>query len=147
MLRRAKLARKPAASGGSCALIARNSTEVFARVPRPRRRLRALAGLACPDCPGSGQPEVEDLHRARRRDHDVLGLQISMDNAFDMRGVERIDDLPRDTKHVGKASGSGFRLRSPSVSPSISSIAIARTLPAEEATSQRRTLFPARTAW
>ena len=50
--------------------------------------------------------EVDDLHAvravARLRDHDVVGLEIAMDDAHVVRGVERVGRLSRD---VGRARG------------------------------------------
>ena len=42
------------------------------------------------------QPEVEHLHHAVRRDLDVRGLQVAVDDPFLVRGLERVGDLPRD---------------------------------------------------
>ena len=42
------------------------------------------------------EAEVEHLHDAVRRDLDVRGLQIAMDDALLMRGFERLADLARD---------------------------------------------------
>jgi hypothetical protein len=47
--------------------------------------------------------EVEDLHDAVRRDLDVGGLQIAMDDASLVRGIERIGDLARDGQRVGNS--------------------------------------------
>ena len=44
------------------------------------------------------ESEVEDLHDAVRRDHDVRGLQIAMDDAAFVRGFERGGDLSRDAE-------------------------------------------------
>ena len=62
-------------------------------VHRHRRRLvrRARGRLD-----GLRQTEVEDLHHPRFGQHDVGGLEIAMDDALRVRGVERIGDLPRD---------------------------------------------------
>ena len=43
-----------------------------------------------------GEPEVEQLH-AGLGQHDVAGLQVAMDDAVAMRGVERGRDLDRRT--------------------------------------------------
>ena len=46
------------------------------------------------------QPEVEHLDRAVRRDLDVGRLEIAMDDALLVRGVERVRDLPRDRQRL-----------------------------------------------
>jgi hypothetical protein len=46
------------------------------------------------------QPEIEDLHRAVRRDLDVRRLQIAMDDALLVCGFKSVDDLPRDGQHL-----------------------------------------------
>jgi len=40
------------------------------------------------------EAEIKHLHDARGRDHDVGRLQITMDDAFFVRGFERVGDLP-----------------------------------------------------
>ena len=68
-----------------------------------------------------------DLHDAVRRDLDIRRLQIAMDDAFLVRGLERVRDLPRD-----RAAPPSMRqlrrgaMRSASVSPSTSSRTSAR---------------------
>ena len=67
------------------------------------------------------QAEVEHLHVAVGPDHDVLGLDVAMDDAGRVRGGERARDLAAD---VDASSASG--LRAPrcierSVRPSMSS--------------------------
>ena len=42
------------------------------------------------------QAEIQHLHSAVGLDLDVGGLQVAMDNAFLMRGLERVADLPAD---------------------------------------------------
>ena len=39
------------------------------------------------------QSEVEHLDHALRRDHDVGGLQVAMNDAFFVRRFERVGDL------------------------------------------------------
>ena len=39
------------------------------------------------------EAEIKHLHDARGRDHDVGRLQITMDDAFFVRGFERVGDL------------------------------------------------------
>jgi hypothetical protein len=53
---------------------------------------RSLERLRVIDVFQFGQSEIEQLH-ATRRQHDVAGLQIAMNHAFPMRGVERGRDL------------------------------------------------------
>ncbi len=47
-----------------------------------------------------GQAEIEQLHRAARRDEDVGGLQIAMENAASMGGFQRARDLDRQLQGV-----------------------------------------------
>jgi len=42
------------------------------------------------------QIEVENLDGAFGRDDDVAGLEIAVDHALFMRGLERFGDLPAD---------------------------------------------------
>ena len=53
------------------------------------------------------ESEIEHLHHALRRDFDVGGLQIAMDDAFFVRGFQRFRDLSRDVE--ASSSGSGRR--------------------------------------
>ena len=65
------------------------------------------------------EAEVEKLG-ARRREHDVAGLQIPMDDALPVCRLERVRDLDAEAEDL--ASGSGPRSRrAASVSPSSSS--------------------------
>jgi hypothetical protein len=59
--------------------------------------MAAAIGLVV-NAEGLGEAEVENLHRARGRDLDVRGLEIAMDNAVLVRGVERVGDLTREGK-------------------------------------------------
>ena len=47
------------------------------------------------------EPEVEHLHHAVRRDLDVRGLQVAVDDPFFVRGLERLGDLARDRQRFG----------------------------------------------
>ena len=49
-----------------------------------------------------GEAEVEHLHRAVGADLDVGGLEIAMDDALLVRGVERVGDLARDRQRLGE---------------------------------------------
>ena len=42
---------------------------------------------------GLGEPKVQNLHRAFGRQHDVGGLQVTMDDAFAVRSFESRGDL------------------------------------------------------
>src|SRR5207302_10241176 len=53
------------------------------------RRLRSL-----------GDPEIGDVHAARRVDEDVVGLDVAVDDAAPVRVGERVGDLARDTRRV-----------------------------------------------
>ena len=63
---------------------------------RDRRRLRVTRRHHPRRLQRLRQPEVEDLHRAVRADHDVGGLEIAVDDVLLMRRFERIGDLLRD---------------------------------------------------
>ena len=55
--------------------------------------------LGLPESPGPAdlrESEVEHLYRAVAANFDVGGLQIAMDDAGIVRGLERIDDLADD---------------------------------------------------
>ena len=47
------------------------------------------------------QAEVEHLHDAVRRDLDIRGLQVTVDDPFFVCGLECVDDLPRDRERFG----------------------------------------------
>ena len=44
------------------------------------------------------EPEVEDLDDAVGPDFDVRRLQVAVDDALLVRGLERVGDLPRDSE-------------------------------------------------
>jgi hypothetical protein len=76
---------------------------------------------------GGRESEVEYFHRTTDRDLDVRRLQVAMDNPLLMSGLERF----RDLRAIESASTTGnpdgwATIRSASVSPSTSSITIAR---------------------
>ena len=48
------------------------------------------------------QAEVEDLHHAVRRDLDIRRLQIPVNDALLVGGVERLGDLPCERAHFGE---------------------------------------------
>ena len=75
-----------------------------------------------------GQAEVEHLHRAVGADLDVGRLQVPMDDALLVRGLERLGNLPRDRQRLVTESARA-RCRSASVSPSTSSMTSARSRP------------------
>ena len=47
-------------------------------------------------------PEVEHFHRAGGRDLDIGGLQIAMNDAFLVRGFQRLGDLAGDVQRLGR---------------------------------------------
>ena len=61
---------------------------------------------------GSGlrEAEVEDLHHPVRRDLDVGGLQVAVDNPFFVGDVEGLGDLPRDAQRVTNGKPRALRL-------------------------------------
>ena len=71
--------------------------------PRATRR-RDREPRAVGAC-GLRQAEVEHLHRAVRRDLDVRGLQVAVDDALLVRGLERVGNLPRDRQRLGDRRG------------------------------------------
>ena len=46
-----------------------------------------------------GQPEVQDLGVAARADEDVCGLDIAVNDARAVRGIQRIGDLDAKGQH------------------------------------------------
>ena len=50
--------------------------------------------------PGLGEAEVEHLHLAVRRELDVGGLQVAVDDALLVRLLERLGDLLRDRERL-----------------------------------------------
>ena len=65
----------------------------FVRHDRRRVRRSARVGRA-------RRPEVQHLHDLRR-ELDVRGLEVAMDDAALVRRVERVGDLPRDRERLG----------------------------------------------
>ena len=62
------------------------------------------------------ETEVEKLDGAIRPDLDVGGLEVAVDDAVLVRGIERVDDLARDA--ITSGVGTGPRaMRSASVWP------------------------------
>ena len=86
--------------------VSRPSFELFGRDVLERAQDRAFYGerfravvVAFGGGAGSrrvprGQPEIQHLH-ARLRQHDVAGLQVSVDDPAPVCSVERVDDLDR----------------------------------------------------
>ncbi len=70
---------------------------VLARqLPVPRKRLAQLC-----------QAEVEDLHAAVAREHDVVGLEVPVDDAPLVRARQAQRDLPCDVLGLGGFQGPG----------------------------------------
>ena len=58
-----------------------------------------------------GEAEVEDLHAAHRRDEQVLGLEVAVDDALAMGGREAVRRLDRDSEQsVAEWAGGGKQL-------------------------------------
>jgi len=77
---------------------------------RQRRRLRHIdggIGGGCEVC----KAEVKDLDDSLAGDHHVAGLQIAMDDALLMRGLERLGHLARDVQCFGERHGSALQPR------------------------------------
>ena len=68
-----------------------------------RRRAIAADGLR--------EAEVQDLDDAVRRDLDVRGLQVAVDDPFVVRGLERLGDLPRDRQRLAQRQSCTVRGR------------------------------------
>ena len=63
---------------------------------RQRRGIFTILGRDGFGAKGFGQSEVQQLHDAIRRDLDVGGLQIAMDDSLVVRVLQRIGDLRAD---------------------------------------------------
>ena len=81
------------------------------RAAGTRELRRRLARLDLRD------PEIQDFHLARRRQHQVRRFQIAVDDACGVRGVERVGHLRDDAgdlgdwqRTAGEASREGFAL-------------------------------------
>jgi len=70
----------------------------------PFRLLGAHVGGRAENHAGLGgrEPEIEDFDLIVRRQRDVRWLQIAVDDAFVMRGLERVGNLSRDGERVIK---------------------------------------------
>ncbi len=51
------------------------------------------------------EPEVENLHVAFGTDHDVLGLDVAMDDASFVCGSQRFGNLNGDVEHIAEFQG------------------------------------------
>jgi hypothetical protein len=63
---------------------------------------RRLGQIRPPAVARFGQPEIEDFDCACRRDLDVRGLQIAVDDAFLVRRFQCFGDLPRNRQRIGE---------------------------------------------
>ena len=70
-----------------------------------------------------GEPEIEDLGASRRRDHDVAGLEIAMDDAMAMGLGQPLGDLAAEPEGLRQADVPAWISRE-RVSPSTSSMTI-----------------------
>ena len=57
--------------------------------------------------PHLGEAEIEHLHVIARADEDVGGLDVAVDDARGMRGVQRVGDLDAHVEHRGQAQRTG----------------------------------------
>ncbi len=62
-------------------------------------------GAALPRVENLRESQVEDLHPALRRDLDVGGLQVAVNDAALVRGLQRLRDLPADSQRVDERHG------------------------------------------
>ena len=75
-----------------------HAREVFGRAAsRAARRVPARAAVLRRQL---REAEVEHLHRAAAGQEDVRRLDVAMQDAFGVRGVERVGDLRRDVEHL-----------------------------------------------
>ena len=65
------------------------------------REIRSGAGAG----EGLGQAEVQDLDHAGRRDLDVRGLQVAVDDPSFVRDLESLGDLSRDRQRLVHGNG------------------------------------------
>ena len=65
-----------------------------------------------------GQAEVEDLQHAVRRDHQVLGLQVAVDDAGAVRLGQAVGELRAEVEQLASWAAGPARSRRRSVSPS-----------------------------
>jgi hypothetical protein len=59
-----------------------------------------LTSLTRPTCPKFRETKVEDLYLAIGSDFDVRGLQVAMNDAFLVGGIEGIGNLLRDLERL-----------------------------------------------
>jgi hypothetical protein len=57
------------------------------------------------------ETEVENLHRSVRRDLDVRGLQVAVDDPLFMRDFEGLGDLPRDIQHLSERKSAALLMQ------------------------------------
>ena len=70
-------------------------------MPADRDRGRLRRGhTALTSVRSFGETKVEHLHDAVGRDLDVRRLEIAVDDAFVVRGLERVGDLPRHRERI-----------------------------------------------
>ena len=102
----------------------------FRRMRAGSRRVYRVQTRAACRVEGLRQPEVQQLHHAVRRDLDVRGLQVAMDDPLFVRGFERLGNLRRYRKRLTDWDRPCDVTRNPemsaSVGPSTSSMTKAR---------------------
>ena len=62
-------------------------------------RSRHIRRGACPVKLYLGETEVEDLRLNARSNKNISGLQVAMNDAFGMCGLEGVDDLNPESQH------------------------------------------------
>ena len=76
------------------------------RLQRERRRVRQVRPRGRRGIERFREPEIEHLHRAVVPDFDVGRLEVAVNDALFVRGLERVCDLLCDRKHLGNRNRS-----------------------------------------
>jgi len=90
---------------------------------RPREELsgdsrrRGVDRAAARGRPHLGEPEVENLRLAALGDEQVRRLQVAMDDAGAVGGIERVGDSARPTRRAGRSAARSSRSRASGLLP------------------------------
>ena len=80
--------------------------------------------MVAPALEPAGQPHVDQLGLAARRDDDIRGFDIPMDDTAQRRVHKRVRDLQRDIDRLGDGERRRFSTFCRTVTPSMYSKAI-----------------------